>query len=63
MEPRLVLAAALSKRHHEAHRIVKARQAGEGWSAIARTLNADGIPTAHGGTEWYPSTVRAVATR
>ncbi len=44
-------------------RIVSARQAGEGWSAIARTLNADGIPTAHGGAKWHPSTVRAVATR
>jgi DNA invertase Pin-like site-specific DNA recombinase len=33
---------------------------GAGWSAIARALNADGVPTAHGGSQWYPSTVRAV---
>ena len=42
-------------------RIVAARCDGEGWSAIARTLNADRVPTAHGGSKWHPSTVRAVA--
>ena len=41
-------------------RIRAAHEAGEGWSAIARQLNADGAPTAHGGSKWYPSTVRAV---
>jgi len=40
--------------------IVGAYQAGEGWSAIARSLNEDGVTTAHGGSRWYPSTVRAV---
>lgn len=35
--------------------------AGAGWSAIARQLNAEAVPTAHGGAKWYPSTVRAVA--
>jgi DNA invertase Pin-like site-specific DNA recombinase len=42
------------------HRIVTAHRAGEGWSVIARTLNDDRVPTAHGGARWYPSTVRAV---
>jgi DNA invertase Pin-like site-specific DNA recombinase len=41
-------------------RIVRAYRAGEGWSAIARSLNDDGVITAHGGSRWYPSTVRAV---
>lgn len=40
-------------------RIVGAHNAGEGWSAIARTLNAEKVPTAHGGATWHPSTVRA----
>ncbi len=29
-------------------------------AAIAAALNADNIPTAHGGARWHPSTVRAV---
>ena len=41
-------------------RIRAAHQAGEGWSAIARQLNAQSVPTVHGGSKWYPSTVRAV---
>jgi Recombinase len=36
---------------------------GHGFADIARQLNADGIPTAHGGREWWPSTVRAVLVR
>jgi DNA invertase Pin-like site-specific DNA recombinase len=40
--------------------IVAAHEAGAGWTAIARDLNAGGTPTAHGGAKWYPSTVRAV---
>lgn len=38
------------------------RQKGEGLSlvAIARGLDADGIPTARGGARWYASTVKAV---
>lgn len=43
-----------------AARIRAAHEAGAGWSALARQLNAEGVPTAHGGTKWYPSTVRAV---
>jgi len=30
---------------------------------IARALSADGVPTAHGGRQWWPSTVRAVLLR
>ncbi|HXF97410.1 MAG TPA: recombinase family protein [Gaiellaceae bacterium] len=33
---------------------------GRGLSEIARALTAEGIPTAHGGRRWWPSTVRAV---
>jgi DNA invertase Pin-like site-specific DNA recombinase len=45
-----------------AERIVREREAGTTWTAIADQLNADGIPTAHGGSRWWPSTVRAIAT-
>ncbi|MGK5684778.1 recombinase family protein [Actinoplanes sp. URMC 104] len=41
-------------------RIVKAHQSGASYSAIARELNADGVPTAQGGKQWYPATVKAV---
>jgi DNA invertase Pin-like site-specific DNA recombinase len=41
-------------------RIRSAHEAGTGWSALARQLNVEGVPTAHGGSKWYPSTVRAV---
>lgn len=41
-------------------RIVAEKVAGAGWSAIARMLNAEGVPTAQGGREWYPATVRYV---
>jgi hypothetical protein len=30
---------------------------------IARDLNASQTPTAHGGAQWWPSTVRAVIHR
>jgi recombinase len=36
---------------------------GRGLADIARELNADGVPTAHGGRQWWPSTVRAVLVR
>jgi len=42
-------------------RIVAEHAAGVSWSAIARGLEADGVPTAHGGAHWYPATVRKVA--
>lgn len=41
-------------------RIRSAKDAGASWSAIARDLNAEGIPTAQGGRVWYPATVRYV---
>lgn len=41
-------------------RIVARHDEGAGWSQIARELNEDGLPTAQGGTRWYPATVRYV---
>lgn len=41
-------------------RIKAERDAGVSYNAIAQALSAEGIPTAHGGKMWYPSTVRAV---
>jgi DNA invertase Pin-like site-specific DNA recombinase len=41
-------------------RILTEHGAGASLSAIARALNAELVPTAHGGARWYPSTVRAV---
>lgn len=41
-------------------RVVAERQAGNGWSAIARGLMADGIPTARGGATWHASAVQKV---
>jgi len=41
-------------------RIVNEHAAGAGWTTIARTLNADEVPTAHGGARWHASTVRAI---
>ena len=36
---------------------------GRGLAEIARALNHDTVPTAHGGRKWWPSTVRAVLVR
>jgi hypothetical protein len=36
---------------------------GRGLADIARKLNEEGVPTAHGGRQWWPSTVRAVLVR
>lgn len=36
---------------------------GRSLAEIARGLNDDGVPTAHGGRQWWPSTVRAVLAR
>jgi hypothetical protein len=36
---------------------------GRGLAEIARALNEEGVPTAHGGRQWWPSTVRAVLIR
>lgn len=40
-------------------RIVARRAQGASMSAIARELNADGVPTAHGGAYWRQSSVSA----
>jgi hypothetical protein len=36
---------------------------GRTFGEIARSLNADGVPTSQGGRQWWPSTVRAVLVR
>lgn len=46
-----------------AERIAKARAQGLSFAAIAETLNAAGVPTAHGGREWHASSVRSVVRR
>lgn len=43
-----------------AKRIHRERSAGKSLRQIAASLNTDDIPTAHGGTRWWPSTVRGV---
>jgi DNA invertase Pin-like site-specific DNA recombinase len=40
-------------------RIVLEREAGKSLAAIAAALNADGVPTAQDGRQWWPSTVRS----
>lgn len=44
-------------------RIRAARATGSSLRRIAADLNADGIPTAHGGKKWWPSTVGAILHR
>lgn len=44
-------------------KIRRRRNAGWTLSRIADALNAEGIPTAHGGSAWWPATVRAVLQR
>jgi Recombinase len=46
-----------------AGRILADRQAGKSLGQIARELNAAGVPTAQGGAQWWPSTVRVVLRR
>jgi len=46
---------------HVVARIAAAHAVGQTWSAIARELNAEGVPTAQDGRAWYPATVRSVA--
>ena len=41
-------------------RIRTEHAAGNSLAQIARDLNVSGTPTAHGGRQWWPSTVRAV---
>jgi DNA invertase Pin-like site-specific DNA recombinase len=44
-------------------RIQRARSAGTSFRVIAERLNADGLPPAHGGKQWYPGTVRSIHLR
>jgi Recombinase len=46
-----------------ARRIAADQHAGKSLRQIARDLNADGVPTAQGGAQWWPSTVRVVLRR
>lgn len=52
---------SLPRRVVERIRLEYAR--GRGLAEIARALNQEGVPTAHGGRQWWPSTVRAVLVR
>ena len=48
----------------EAVAIIRAmRGAGSSYRQVAAALNAEGVPTAQGGREWYASTVRAIEQR
>jgi hypothetical protein len=44
-------------------RILAERAAGKSLRRIAADLNADGVRTAHGGAQWWASTVRSVLRR
>jgi Recombinase len=44
-------------------RIRTDRAAGKTLAQIARDLNSSCTPTAHGGAQWWPSTVRAIVRR
>jgi DNA invertase Pin-like site-specific DNA recombinase len=44
-------------------RIERERAAGASLNAIAKRLNDDAIPTAQGGAQWHPSTVKALLAR
>ena len=44
-------------------RIHEERSGGKSLRQIAADLNADRIPTAHGGKTWWPSTVRGILQR
>jgi DNA invertase Pin-like site-specific DNA recombinase len=43
-------------------RIERLRAKGLSYRAIADSLNAAGVPTAHGGAQWHPSTVQKALT-
>ena len=44
-------------------RIVRLRNAGHSYSAIAATLDASNVPTPNGGKRWHHETVRRIATK
>lgn len=41
-------------------RVRRLHRSGHSLNAIAKKLNSDGVPTAHGGKAWHASTVRAI---
>jgi DNA invertase Pin-like site-specific DNA recombinase len=43
--------------------IQRQRAAGETLRAVAESLNCDEVPTAQGGVQWYPATVRHILLR
>jgi len=44
-------------------KIVSLHEAGTSFNAIARQLNSEGIPTTHGGSNWYASTISKAINR
>jgi hypothetical protein len=46
-----------------ARRIAQEHRRGKSLGQIARDLNAEAVPTAQGGRQWWPSTVRTVLLR
>jgi hypothetical protein len=44
-------------------RIRREYAGGRSLGEIARALTADGVPTAHGGRRWWPSTIRSILAR
>jgi Recombinase/Bacterial regulatory protein, Fis family len=54
--PRMVPAAVVERVRAE-------REAGKSLRQIAADLNADAMPTIHGGTRWWASTVRSILIR
>jgi len=44
-------------------RIRRERTRGRTFADIAERLNEEGVPTAHGGKRWHPTTVRNLALR
>jgi hypothetical protein len=48
---------------HVVARVKTEHSAGRSLGEIARELNADNVPTAQGGKQWWPSTVRTVLNR
>jgi DNA invertase Pin-like site-specific DNA recombinase len=41
-------------------RVGRERESGQTFQAIAEGLNADRVPTAHGGAKWWPATIQGV---
>jgi hypothetical protein len=65
---RLVIEAVVATSHSQPAQVPPDREqaadtAGKSLRQIARDLNASQTQTAHGGRQWWPSTVRAVLGR